>query len=190
MAVTNDATTLIAAYDSVRGALRLARVPYSGPPTALVIDGSEGAVAGGEASTLSDVGRHARLAVLPSGAIAVAYQDATDNALRYWSGPPEGGGSVQVADGGSGHRVGAGIALTLTSAGQPVIVHGDETTGDLLLTRRTADGWATVVLLQEGVQGMFPSVATLESGIWISALELAFPSDGRPLHVPRVFAAP
>lgn len=180
MAVDDAANTLIAFHDSLSGSLKLARAPLSGAPTVALIDGAADAAAQG-AST-GRVGAFATLALLPSGAVAIAYQDATDRALRYYSGPSDGAGVVQVADDGGGHRVGAGIALGLSASGQPLIVHGDETTGDLRLTRRAAEGWTTTTLLAAGVQGMFPSVTRFQGALWASALELRFPDDASPAH--------
>lgn len=188
IAVDQNAVTYVAFHDSTTGSLQLARSPLSGPATITVVDGTEDASAQG-ATAGGRVGPFARLALLPSGAAAIAYQDATDHVLRYWSGPP-GAGTVEIADDGAGHRVGAGIALALTASGQPIIVHGDETTGDLRLTRRAPEGWTTQPLLADGVQGLFPSLTRLDGGLWASALELRFPDDATPAHVLHVLPVP
>lgn len=179
MGTLPDNTVAVAWYDSIIGAVRLARVSERGVESNLVLDGTVEAVTDG-ATPLHDTGRHNSMAVSPSGTIYLAYQDFSDHTLRLYVGSVDGAGVITTVDEGDGHWVGGGT-MTILIDGKPWIAHGDETTGDLRVTRLQGTHFTSTSINVNGVHGVFPTLTRHQNLVFAGSLQLALTSDGTPI---------
>ncbi len=154
----------LAYYDSVSGAVRLARYDEDwGSP--LLIDG---------VGTRTDIGAHPSLAVDGDGAYHFAYFDVANHQLRYTIRNPtnqrelvDDGKKVGGVDNVDGrHWVGADPALVVMPNGDVRIAYQDQSTQRTLLATRPsgASNWAIETLDDEPHTGFFSRQLTTESG--------------------------
>lgn len=183
MGALPDGSIAVAWYDSIQGALWLAQVSERGVLTKVVLDGAPGASATG-ALPQHDTGRHNSMVVSSDGTLVLAYQDFSDHTLRVYLGPVDGTGVITTADDGFGHWVGGGIMTTLVD-GKPWIAHGDETTGDLRMTRALTAGFSSTSIQVDGVLGHFPLVIHHQNVVFAGSLQLAVTANGTPIPAVR-----
>lgn len=142
-----DGEPAIAYFDVTNEALRFAQRSGGTWSDELVDADGDG--------TSTAVGSGLSLAVLPSGEPAIAYYDATDQALRY----AERSGNVWTdvlvdADGdGTSTHVGESLSLAIDTNGEPHIAYYDTTNGELRLATRASGVWADILIDADGDGG-------------------------------------
>lgn len=140
-AVLSDGRRAIVYYDRANGDLMMQL--YDSSWTKLPID----------AATDTDTGQWASVVADGAGTLHIAYQDARGDQLLYRSWSAGGLGNVEVVDDGTRsddsrtHPVGASAAIFIDSSGQPGIAYQDGATSDLVVSRKTSNGWVREDLL-------------------------------------------
>jgi hypothetical protein len=122
-----------------------------------------------DASTASDTGMFADMAIDASGTVHVAYQDALGDQLLYTSWAAGTQRAVEVVDDGvrggdRPHPVGAGAAV-LTGGADVSIAYQDGATSDLLLSTRDQSIWTRSDLLTDVHLDGFYTTAGAAGGI-------------------------
>ncbi len=146
LAVTESGAPIIAFYDRLDGALRLATGDGAGGFAVETVDGE---------SPELDAGAHVSLAIAPGGRVTLAYMDFTNDDLVYLE--PETGLREVVDDGVSPpdlRMVGADASLLFTPTGDPAIAYQDGTRLTLMYARRSGSParWRT-----EPIRGAAPA---------------------------------
>lgn len=119
-----------------------------------------------DASTTSDTGMFADMAIDGSGTVHVAYQDALGDQLLYTSWAADMQRAVEVVDDGvrggdRPHPVGAGAAVLADGTGVS-IAYQDGATSDLLLSTRDQSTWTRSDLLTDvHLDGFFTTAAAV-----------------------------
>lgn len=111
-----------------------------------------------------DVGRYAKLAMLPTGYPAIAYYDRTNGDLKY---AEFNGASWEMAVVDEAGDVGKWCDLAVLPDGEPAISYYDQSYYDLKYAWRDAGGWHTQVVDSSGGAwpvGLYSELVILPSG--------------------------
>ncbi|PKN57355.1 MAG: hypothetical protein CVU56_11530 [Deltaproteobacteria bacterium HGW-Deltaproteobacteria-14] len=170
-------------YDGEDGALVAGRWPFGAAQTAVV-----------DVAADADLGRHARLAVAPTGRLFVAYRDETARALWIAEASAATGPwtrAVVDADPQGLLDLGGWPDLRFDAAGVPVVAYGEATHGDIRVARRGATGcWGIATALADGAFA-WPGVLAVGDGeLLVTALAFRFDASQRPVHAPVVTHLP
>lgn len=190
LAFSSTSVPHVAYYDRTNGNLKGARASSATPTTEgdwqkAIVDGATGSFVDG------DVGLWPSLAFLPDGKLVIAYEDATNDDLVFYTGAGFTGGTREIADPGNAGRplslVGADAALAVAPNGQVFVAYQDATFNDLKLARRTAAStWTTEAVLSEGAWGFFADLVISGGKLYISSLKFGFDENAQPQNELRV----
>jgi len=189
MDVLPDGRPIAAFYDNTEGAVgfAIAEIDADGTVTWTYEEPDGYPDAGG--LDPGDRGKYVDMAVAPNGDVWLAYQDLQNENLRYarryfLSGIWENG----VADGGSGPETASGYFATiaLDSAGNPVVAHHDQGSGELRVAHWQGVAFSGAVLdagdapeVEEGADpiaadvGEFPSLQIVNGVEYIAYYDKA-----------------
>lgn len=152
IAVRRDGSVLVAYYDKVNLALRIARVAGPDPASGTI---SLHLIEGDGTDNSDDTGLYPSLLVTPGGEIHLAYVNATRKRLMYRNLDADLGTiSAEVVEdgldpmfGADGHYIGADPALGVDALGRVRIAYQDGSTGELrYATRQAGGGWVRTTL--------------------------------------------
>ena len=153
--------------------------PATGRAEAMVDVGGVGAIETIDDGSGHDVGAHIAVAVGPDGTPWVAYVDRTAERLLIARREGPGAWAAEIVheaptDGGR-HDLGSWPQLVVPPDGQPVLVYGHGTTGDIWLARRSGPGcYQRSTALSDGTYA-FPTVAVDSAGlVTLAALRFRF----------------
>ena len=146
---TRGADVLVGWYDQPQGALRLA-VDSGDGFVATRVDGGTGA----------DVGRSPRLAVHPTGAVALIYRDVSRDRLRLLYGPDP----LSLLPETLG-RGGLGGSVAFTPDGRVVVAHGSPEGDRLELVWGNPGAWQSFFVPLEGQIGRFNAVQVIDTEV-------------------------
>ena len=155
-------------YDRANGALKMAW-GTAGAYTIETVDSGLETILNEDGTTTendSDVGQWTSIAV-SDGLFYIAYQDATNNAVKLASGRP-GNWTFEVVD--SGNLIGADTAIAIRE-GNIFVGYQDGYTQDLKLAVRQGDSWSRSSVLTEGAVGFHNNLMIDASGLYISSYD-------------------
>ena len=178
-----DGELVAAWYDGEVGALVAGRWPFGAGQTTVV-----------DVAADADLGRHARLAVAPTGRVFVAYRDETAAALRIAEATSATGPwtrAVVDADPQGVLDLGGWPDLRFDAGGAPIVAYGEATHGDMRVARRGATGcWGIATALADGGFA-WPGVLDAGDGeLLVTALAFRFDASQRPAHAPVLTRIP
>ena len=113
--------------------------------------------------TVGDVGTYSSITLLPSGAPAIAYYDATNGRLKFaWYTPDTWSWSTSVVD--DSGNVGPHTSIATLPSGHPAISYYDAAGAALKYAQYDGEHWATTTIDAETGTGQYTSLAVLPSG--------------------------
>ncbi|NOY27248.1 MAG: hypothetical protein GXP62_15370 [Oligoflexia bacterium] len=148
MDVMQDGSPALAYYDRTKGALGFAIADLSTDPVTWTHEEADG-YADDQGLDVGDRGRYASLAIAGDGTAWIAYQDIKLETLRWARrDPATGTWQNDTADGGAEPSGNAGFfaSLALDSTSSPVIVHHDQNSGALRLSRWDGSAFTSSVI--------------------------------------------
>jgi hypothetical protein len=183
LALTSTGSPVIAYYDRLNTRLRLARSNGSG-------GWNLDTIAAGTMANPLDVGQHCSVAITPTGGIAVAYYDATNENLIY-SEVSTATITHEVVDNGlapnNPRMVGADASLLFDDMGHPAIAYQDPTNIDLLYARKIGSPpmWSVEVLrgapppggMMGTASGFYATQARNGGTAYIGSVDVGFTAD-------------
>ena len=158
----------IAYYDRANGALKMAW-GTTGAYTIETVDSGLQSILNEDGTTTetnSDVGQWTSIAV-SDGLFYVAYQDASNSAVKLATGRP-GNWTFEVVD--SGNLIGADTAIAIQE-GNIFVAYQDGYTQDLRLAVRQGDSWSRSSVLTEGAVGFHNNLMVDDSGLYMSSYD-------------------
>lgn len=157
---------VVAYQDNIRGWLKAAVVSNASQTiTPVVVDGD-----GQGEHVLGHVGAFVSAATDGLGKLAMAYADVTHNQLRFFHGSSLSSGTYRVVDSGQPHGtgmqlLGASASLAFAPDGTAYVAYQDQTTLDLKVAQREADGsWSVQTPLSQGPYGFYADLG-MSSGV-------------------------
>jgi len=138
------------------------------------------------------IGEHCAI-LSRAGFIELAFTDERTWALLSYRGPMDGGGVIEIIDGGvvgSRNRIGSSVAVARDQLHRMVVVYQDSTNNDLLLNIFTATGWLASPLMidSNGAVGFANSLAIENNRATIGTVRFKTAAGGRDKSEVQVYS--